>query len=147
MTEENRAIVRRWYEEVWNRGKLDAIDELFAPTFLRDGRTTTPDALKESVARTSERFPDARWSVEDLVAEGEKVVTRFTARGTLRESWDTTVGTIAPGRTGTLRGMRMFRLAEGRIVEWWTVEDMLGFYEELGAGLGGRSGGSAGRSG
>jgi predicted ester cyclase len=85
MTEEqNKAVARRFFEEVWNQGKEDVIDEIFAPTVVFNGEAITREALKRGLAGRRAAFSDIHVTVEDQVAEGEKVSTRRTWRATHR---------------------------------------------------------------
>jgi predicted ester cyclase len=88
MSEENKALVRRYFEEIWDKGNLELIDELFTTNFVRHGPTATegevrgPEAFKDLVSMYRSAFPDLRVAIEDLIAEGERVVTRWRTRGT-----------------------------------------------------------------
>ncbi len=86
-TAENKAIVRRFFEEVWNQRKPEAIDEIFAPTVLLSGQAVPRDAFRQVVAARLAAFPDIRATVEDQVAEGDKVSTwRRCTRGRIEAS-------------------------------------------------------------
>jgi predicted ester cyclase len=88
MSEENKALVRRYFEEIWDKGNLDLIDALFTTDFVRHGPTGTegevrgPEGFKGLVSTYRSALPDLRVPIEDLVAEGDRVVARWTARGT-----------------------------------------------------------------
>jgi predicted ester cyclase len=85
MSEANKAIVRRYFEEVFNKKVVAVLDDLIAPTFVGHTSTGTdvqgPEGVKQQVALFSAAFPDMHYTLEDLVAEGDKVVARFTFRG------------------------------------------------------------------
>ena len=133
MTNETKALVLRHHDEVWTRGNEGAIEEIYAPDFVGH-HPGAPDwmgplAVHDVLVRTRRAFPDFAESVEDVVVEGDRVVTRFTASGThlgpLRD--------FAPtGRTMRMAEMAIFRIAGGRIVEKWGVVDHLGMLEQLG---------------
>jgi predicted ester cyclase len=112
--EENKAIELRFFEEVVNKGNLAVIDEIVAANFVQPDATPgiTPDreGMKQFFAMAHNAFPDFHSTLEDMFAEGDKVVQRFTARGTHKGEW---MG-IAP------------------IVEGWTSMDMLGVMVQLG---------------
>lgn len=76
--EEHKMIVRRFFEEAWNRQNLDVVDEIFAPTVIFNGQSVTREALKQALASRRVAFPDIHVTVDDQVAEGEKVSTRRT---------------------------------------------------------------------
>ena len=80
--DEHKAIVRRFFEEVWNGQRLEVIDEVFAPTALMNGHPVGREAIRQLVAARRAAFPDIAVSVEDQVAEGDKVATRRTWQAT-----------------------------------------------------------------
>src|SRR5438105_8464992 len=133
--EQNKAIVRQWIEEGWNKGNPALIDELYAPDVVQTDPNspfpvTSSAALKAYVGSYLNAFPDLRFTIEDLLAEGDKVLWRFTSHGTHK-------GPLGPlpatGKTGTVTGMALFRLAHGRIAEVWVNVDVLGLLQQLGA--------------
>jgi predicted ester cyclase len=112
-TEENKAVIRRWFRAVINGGNAALVDELTAPNY------TNPlgydrAGLKASVAGMRTGIPDARLEVENLVAEGDAVAARFIMTGTHTGSM---MGETPTGKKFSTRGMAYFRLANGRIVE------------------------------
>lgn len=117
--EENKAIIRRLVEEGVNQGKLETVDELFAPEFI--DRSTPdqppgPDGVKTYVSLVRAGFPDLSVSIDDVIAEGDKVVIRTTWRGT-RPSGQQSARTM----------IQIFRLANGKIAEEWNEgESLLG---------------------
>ena len=129
-TEENKAVVRRFFEEVWNEQKLEVVDELFSETVLFNGQPVPRDALKQVVTARRVAFPDIRVTVEDQVAEGDKVSTRRTWRATHQGTYQ---GIAATGRSVSWTQISIVRFAEGRIVEDWPVADELSILQQLGA--------------
>jgi steroid delta-isomerase-like uncharacterized protein len=134
-TEENKALVRRLYEE-WNKGKLAAIaavDELGAPDCVYHGTGVFPDmdlaGGKQLTTAFFTAFPDAHWTIEDQIAEGDKVVTRFTARGTHRGDF---MGAPPTGKQVSFTGIEIARIKDGKFVEGWFNEDHLGLMQQLG---------------
>ena len=102
----NKDVVRRFIAEVLSGGRLDRIDELLAPTYVNRAFGVDLPAFKEMIAGLAAALPDRRFDVEELIAEGDAVVARFTC-----EMRDT------HGKTVSVRGLTYFRLADGRIVE------------------------------
>jgi steroid delta-isomerase-like uncharacterized protein len=135
--DENKQVVLRFYEELWNRGNLDAADELVAPDYvrhdLRPGDAPPGPAGQKAVAEKFwAAFPDVSLEVEALVAEGDLVVARWTMFGTHTGAW----GDSAPtGRSVRFSGVNFFRIADHKIAEIWNVRDDLGLREQLGAAV------------
>lgn len=129
------ATARRFFGEVWGEGKLDLVDELFAPGYVGhpSGPEETvrgPGGVKEFIGRLREGVPDLTMTLEDEVADGDKVVTRWTARGTHDGEL---MGIDPTGRTATVTGITILRFDDGgQIVEGWTNWDMLGMLQQLG---------------
>lgn len=135
MSKENKAVVRQVLDRVWSQGDLDAIDELFAEDVIANiagqpepvrGR----DTFKEFVGMFRGAFPDMRVTVEEQIAEGDLVTTRWTARATHEGDF---MGTPATGRQATISGIQINRIAGGRIVEGWVNFDALGLMQQIGA--------------
>jgi len=131
--EQNKSIVRRWVEEGWNKGNLAVIDQVYAPNFVQHEpspmQVTSSEALKQYVGGYLAAFPDLHFTIDDLVAEGDKVVWRFTSTGTQTGPF---IGMPATGKTGNITGLVMFRLENSRIVEGWVNIDTLGLLQQLG---------------
>ncbi len=134
-TEQNKTIVRRYWEEVWNQGNLAVVDELIAADF--DGHPAPSDAdfgrgptgQKQLVGLYRGAFPDMRMSIDDMTAEGDRVALRWTARGT---NTGEMMGMPATGKPATVTGIVINRLAGGKIAEGWTNFDALGMLQQLG---------------
>ena len=121
--EENKALVRREQEELWNHtGNLDAAEELFAPE--------QAEAARQEAADFRQGFPDVVSTIEDLIAEGEKVAARWRARATHRGEY---VGVPPTGREVEFTGISVYRIEGGKIAQSWTVEDELGLMRQIGA--------------
>jgi steroid delta-isomerase-like uncharacterized protein len=130
--EENRALMRRFYEEVLNKGNLGFIDETFAPDYVEHAHESpSPDreGLKREMAMLRRAFPDMHVTVEDLVAEGDKAVARTTARGTHTGAF---MGIPPTGKVVTISGMDITRFAGGKAVEHWGMNDELSMMQQLG---------------
>lgn len=132
-TEQNKSIVRRWVEEGWNKQNLALIDELYTPDFYQHepGPETATDreSLKTFVAGYLAVFPDLHFTIEDLVAEGDRVTWRFAATGTHKGPF---MGAPASGKTATITGIIIFRLEDSRIAEGWLNLDVLGMLQQIG---------------
>jgi steroid delta-isomerase-like uncharacterized protein len=140
-TEENKAVVHRFYEEFWNRGELAVLEDCVAPEVVADtprGRTTVPrDGLGDAVTRWRQAFPDFRFAVDQVVAEGDSVAVNARMTGTHRGVFHwATYGPWEPtGKTIDVREMIFFRLAEGRVVEMSLAWDQLTLARQLGVSL------------
>jgi steroid delta-isomerase-like uncharacterized protein len=126
-------LILRHHDAVWSRGDLDAVDALYAPDFVGH-HPGLPDwvgreGVKLVVRTTRVAFPDFHESVEDVVMEGDRVVTRFTASGT---HLGTLAGIPATGRRLTMAEIAVFRIADGRIAEKWGIVDRLSMFQQLG---------------
>ena len=136
--EENKALVRRFYEELWNGRRMEAADEIFAAGCvthqLHSGAEVSaaersPEALKRHVAEWLKGFPDLRFEVEQMIAEGAEVLSRSVMRGTHAGEW---MGIAASGREVSIRMMVVHRIEGGKIVEDWVLVESLGFLQQLG---------------
>jgi predicted ester cyclase len=144
--EENKAIVRRFFEEVYNKGNVAVVDELVAPTIVGHFDSPTNVAvparfqlsledIKHVVSQFRTTLPDLQYTVEFQVAEGDLVVTRGTAQGTQTGEYrGLKFGGIPPtGKQVTWTDTQIFRLAAGKIVEQWSNEDDVGLLQQIGA--------------
>jgi steroid delta-isomerase-like uncharacterized protein len=135
MAEENKALVRRWFEDLFNEGNLDVADEIIDPDHLGHDPTLPdlpigPEGQKQLVNLYRSAFPDARITIEKQVAEGDTVATRWTGRGTHQGEL---MGVAPTGNQVTLTGIDISRISEGKIVETWTNYDALGMLQQIGA--------------
>jgi predicted ester cyclase len=130
--EENKAVIRRWVE-VTNAHDVDALVELFTPdTFDHVGRRAGPEWWRQVFGFLYATLPDWRWTLEDLVAEDDRVVARLTARGTHLGSEIPFLRGIAPtGKAVAWSHHHSFRLVNGRIAEHWANRDDLGFLRQV----------------
>jgi steroid delta-isomerase-like uncharacterized protein len=133
--ETNKALVRREFEEMFCQGgDLDTAGEFYAPNYVlhepTSGEVRGLEAARQFAATYREAFPDLQSAIEDQVAEGDKVVSRFSGRGThLGETEDFGPAT---GNSVEITGITIDRFAEGRIVEEWTSYDALGLLQQIG---------------
>jgi steroid delta-isomerase-like uncharacterized protein len=131
-TEQNKALVRRYLEAVWDRGDLSVVDELIAPDYIQHNRNAPPgrDGVKQFFAMLRAGFPDARQIAEDMLADGDKVIWRWTIRGTHQGPF---MGIPATGKQIAMTGMNIVRISNGMIAENWGEQDTLGMMQQLGA--------------
>jgi predicted ester cyclase len=121
--EVNKTLVRREQEELWNHtGDLDAAEELFA--------AGQAEAAKQEAADFRRGFPDVVSTIEDLIAEGDKVVARWRSRATHRGDY---LGTPPTGKEVEFTGISIYRLEGNKIVESWNIEDQFGLMRQIGA--------------
>lgn len=135
--ETNTALIRRHFDEIWNQRRLDLADELVDPAyhshFPLPGQPSGIAGFTYAVQLLHTSFPDLTITVEDLIAQGDKVVARLTARGTHLG----TFRSIPPtGQVVQWTGIRIFRIADGKIVEHWANWDDLSLLHQLGASFG-----------
>jgi len=132
-TEHNKALALRFAEEVINQHNLAAVDTLFASTYVNHfsppGAPQGPDGEKQLNAMFFSAFPNCHLTVEDMIAEGDKVVSRWTYQGTHTGEF---MGIAPTGKSFTIQGMSVFCLAENKIVDNWTSLDMLALLQQLG---------------
>jgi steroid delta-isomerase-like uncharacterized protein len=132
-TQDNKVIAHRIFEEVGSQGNFAVIDEAISPNFVY--RTSAfpefhgPGGFKEFFTEHRKTFPDLHYTVEDVVAEGDKVVARWTASGTHTGDM---MGIAPTGKLVKAPGITIFRFAHGHIVEGRTVWDALAFLQQLG---------------
>jgi predicted ester cyclase len=121
--EENKALVRREQAELWNHtGNLDAAAELFAPDRVEDA--------KQEAANVRGGFPDLESTIEDLIGERDKVVVHWRAQATHRGEY---MGIPPTGNRVNFRGISIYRIEGGKIAESWSVSELLGMLQQLGA--------------
>jgi predicted ester cyclase len=122
-TEENKDLVRREQEELWNpKVNLDATGELFAPE--------QAEAARQEAADFRRGFPDVRSTIEDLIVEGDMVAARWSSRATHLGEY---AGVAPTGKEVEFMGISVYRIEGGRIAESWTEEDELGLMRQIGA--------------
>ncbi len=136
--EQNKANYRRFIDEVWNKGSLDVVEEIASPdVFFHSPPGALPgwESVKQVVASFRAAFPDARLTVEDQVADGDKTVTRLTITGTHRGPFRSRLKTLMPtGKTINVQVIDIFRHdANGKLAECWSGFDVFGMLQQLGA--------------
>jgi steroid delta-isomerase-like uncharacterized protein len=135
MAADFKAIVRRLYDEVWNKRRLELVDEIISPSHaLHDpnvsGSAIGPEAYKRQVTRFIMGFPDLRFTVEDMVGEKEKVVVAWTISGTHKGEF---MGIPPTNKRISVDGITINHIANGKIMDSYISWDALGVFQQLGA--------------
>lgn len=130
----NKALVRRYIDEVLSAGRLDSLDELLSPDFKDStpgaaGELRGPEVVRAAQARARAIFPEVRYTVEDLIAESDRVVARYSVRAR------STGSEGKPSRLIEVTGITIFRIAGGRIQEAWIINDQIEMFLQLGYSL------------
>jgi steroid delta-isomerase-like uncharacterized protein len=131
---DNKAIMRQFWG-VWEHGNIDLLDDLLAPEYVNHTLATPdlasgPEGVKEDVSMFRSGVPDLRVVIEDMIAEGDRVATRYALEGTHRGDL---FGVAPTGRALSIKSMTVERLSGGKIVEHWRVTDELDMMRQLGA--------------
>lgn len=131
---ENKELVRQYPEEIISEGNLDLIDEIFADDYVEYNSSLPdpirgPDGVREYVSRLRAAVPDINCGVEDLIAEGDTVVRRDRATGTHQGAF---MGVEGTGTEAVVTGNHIHRIEDGKLVESWAQNDMLGFLQQIG---------------
>jgi len=133
-TEKHKALVRRYYDDLWNRWDLALADEIVAEDISFRGSLGVTlrgrEGFKRYVETVRSAFPDFENRIEELIAEGDQVVARLTYRGTHRGEL---FGSAPTGKRVEYTGVGIFRLREGQIVEAWILGDTLALMRQVGA--------------
>ena len=128
----NKETIRRYYEEVFNQGKLEVLDEIVARDHVEHnplpGQSQGLDGLKQRVAIIRGAF-NPQFTLEDVLADGDKVVVRWTNSGTHLADW---FGVPATGRTVVVSGIDIHQLRNGKMAEHWDVVDIFGLMVQIG---------------
>ena len=136
--EENKAIVSRFYEELWNNRNLDVADEIIAPDCVTHqlqsgaisvGVPRNPEAVKHHVSQWLGGFPDLRFVVEQMIAEEDRVMSQSVMRGTHTGIW---LGIAPTNKKVSIRLMVLQRIENGKIIEDWVLVESLGLFQLLG---------------
>ena len=134
MSEQNKAVVRRLIDEVWNQRAFDVADELFAPeAIIYESGVALPGAgpavVKEGIGAICAAYPDIRTTIDDMIAAGDKVVLRWSSVGTRQGVMQ---GIAPTNRKVAANGIAIYRFAAGKVVEEWMNTDQLGILKQLG---------------
>jgi len=135
--ENNKRVIIRFFEEVWNKRKLDIADDIFdadCHTFqLRSGTPAIstprgPQSIKDHITEWLSAFPDLQFTVEQMIAEGDRVSTLLMMDGTHTGQW---LGIPPTGKHINIRMATMHRIRSGKIIEDWVIVESLGFFQQL----------------
>lgn len=135
MPEGNKLVVQRFFEEMCNGRKLEIAEALFHANHVYHDPASPwvgagPEGMKQLISAYQTAFPDAEWTVHEVLSSGSTVITRWTGTGTHKRSLQ---GLTATGRGVNVTGIWMHRFAGGKIIESWNHWDMLGMLQQLGA--------------
>ena len=133
--EDNKAIVLLQHEEVWNKGNLAIVDEIYAPDFVCHFNVGPEwrgrEGVRQQVTEHRAAFPDWKEHIEDIIAEGDRVVTRFTSQGTHKGVFQ---GIAPTDNQVTINEVAIYRISGGKIAEQWGFPDQMGLLRQVGAG-------------
>jgi steroid delta-isomerase-like uncharacterized protein len=133
-TEDNKTLIRRFFEEAYTKKNLAALEEFIAPNHIDHSAAAAslavgPEGSRQAIGMMLTAFPDLHVTVEDMIAEGDKVVVRMTMRGTQQGAF----GSIPPtGKQVAVSTIDIVRIEGGKIAEEWGIDDMLGMLQQLG---------------
>jgi steroid delta-isomerase-like uncharacterized protein len=135
MQTDHSPLIRRYFEEVWNRGQLDVLDDLLTPDYVNHSSSIAhpqpgPDGVKPIVAAMRVAFPDLHYTIEDIVSGPDAVVARVTMTGTHRGDF---FGLAPTGRSFTVQQINIEHVRDGRICAHWRATDELSLMRQLGA--------------
>ncbi len=129
---ENKAKFQLLYDEILNKGNLDAFEELCAPNFVKHAIPPSPDygieGSKQSVLMLRKAFPDIKYTVEDMIEDGDKLVARWSAKGTHKGEF---MGIPPTGKQVAFTGIEIIRVEDGKAVEEWEELDRAGLMQQL----------------
>ncbi len=134
MTEDNKALVRRFFEEFCNQRKMNIGEELFYPNHLYHDSASPwvgpgAEGMRQLISTYTNAFPDAHWSVDEMLATGDTVVTRWTGKGTHRGEL---LGFSPTDKYVVVPGIWIHRVSGSKISESWNSWDTLGMFQQLG---------------
>ena len=131
--EENKITVCRFYDEVFNKGNLDVVDDIFSPDYvigdLPPDKSPSREGIKQTALMYRNAFPDLHFTIHDTIAEEDKVAVRFVATGTHKGLFS---GIEPTNNQVEIKCISMYRFKDGKIVEGWARRDDLGTFQQLG---------------
>ena len=130
-TDSNKAVVRSFIQQVFQKGRPEAVDDLVTSDFVSHGLPGSgPDVMKQAIERVGLALSDATFDVHDVVAEGDLVAVRLDSTATQSGEF---MGMPATGKTYTIEELHLFRISDGRVAEHWHQMDAMGMMQQLGA--------------
>lgn len=133
MLEQNKALARQVFEDIQSDGRVEVVDEIVTADYVGHtplGNIHGPEGARQFNAMLRQGFPDMQITVEDQIAESDRVTTRWTLRGTHNGEFQ---GMPPSGKQISMTGITIFRIANGKLIEGWTQPDLLGLLQQLGA--------------
>lgn len=131
--EQNKLVARRFFEDAYNTGNLDLLDQLLMSDYVDQkappGTPDGPEGIKQVISMFRAAFPDLHFTIEDQIAEGDKVVTRYTFSGTQQGQL---MGIPATGEHVSITGISIYRIVNGKMQTAWIEYDMLGLMQQIG---------------
>ena len=127
--EQNKALVRRRFEEVWHRHNDAAIDELVGENYMSNGKQIGRAGYRQFVQGMRGAFPDIRFTIDEMIAENDLVALRYVSHATHQHDF---MGIAATNKQVSVRGMDFFRISDGQITEAWSIFDELALLQQLG---------------
>ncbi|MBY8997306.1 MAG: ester cyclase [Candidatus Thorarchaeota archaeon] len=132
MTSDNKAKFQLLYDEILNKGNLEAFEQLCAPNFVKHAIPPSPDygieGSKQSVLMLRNAFPDIKYTVDDMIEDGDKLVARWSAKGTHKGEF---MGIPPTGRQVAFTGIEIIRVKDGKAIEEWEELDRAGLMQQL----------------
>ena len=129
----NKDLYQRYIDECFNAGRVDLLDQLLAPSYVfhepPPGLAPGMEGVRQTIHMFHAAFPDMKITIDEMVAEGDKVCARATTRGT--HTGQPIMGIPASGKKFVMRGMTMVRIVDGRITDSWVSNDVLGLQNQL----------------
>lgn len=130
-TDQNKAVARRFIDEVFIAGRADAVDDLVTSDFVSHGLPGAgPDVMKAAISRVAPALSDATMEIQDVIGEGDRVAVRLMSTAVQSGVF---MGMPATGRRYTIEEIHIFRIVDGRVAEHWHQGDMVGMMRQLGA--------------
>jgi predicted ester cyclase len=127
--EKNKAAVRKLYEDILNTGKLELLDQVIAEDYIGVLGENGPAGFAQAIAPVRMAFPDIKWTIEDLIAEGDKVMAKWSWKGTNTSSFN---GIQPTHKEITHHAVNIFQFSDGKIIKAWMESDRLGFFQQIG---------------